>query len=146
LNPENMLAAVAHFVKESGEPELKNPGEFSRCIFESLAFRYRRTLDEIKQISGKKIHRIHIVGGGSQNELLCRFTANATGLPVTAGPVEATALGNIMVQVMAYGKIRSLNEIRKVIRNSFTFREYRPENAANWEANYPRFLDICDKN
>jgi len=146
LNPENMLEAVAHSAKESGEPELENPGEFSRSIFQSLAFRYRRTLDEIKQISDKEIHKIHVVGGGSQNALLCQFTANATGLPVVAGPLEATALGNLMVQVMAYGKVKSLSEIRKVIRNSFTFKEYLPENVGAWESNYSRFLDICDRN
>ena len=145
LNPENMLEAVAHFVKESGEPELKNPGEFSRCIFESLAFRYRRTLDEIRQISEKKIERIHIIGGGSQNELLCQFTANATGLSVISGPVEGTALGNIMVQAMARGKVESLAQIRGVIRNSFDFKEYTPENMAEWNNTYSRFLEVSDR-
>jgi rhamnulokinase len=124
---------------------MDNPGEFSRCIFESLAFRYRQTVEELRQISDKNIQKIHIIGGGSQNELLCQFTANATGLPAISGPAEGTALGNIMVQAMAQGKIGSLAEIRHIIRNSFEFKEYRPKNTSEWNSNYSRFLDVCNK-
>ena len=145
LNPEDMTAAIALLAEKAGESVLNNPGEYARCIFESLAYRYRQTLDEIKQISDKEIHRTHIIGGGSQNELLCQFTANATGMPVIAGPVEATALGNIMVQAMAKGAIKSLKAIRRVIRNPFSFKEYLPEDLSDWERNYSRFLNICDK-
>jgi len=124
-------------------PPMNNPGEFARCIFESLAFRYRQTLEELKQISDREIERIHIIGGGSQNWMLCQFTANATGLPVVAGPAEGTALGNVMVQAMALGIVRSLAEIRRMIRNSFEFKEFIPEKCSEWNRHYSRFLDIC---
>lgn len=145
LNPANMPEAISSLAEKAKQPALDNPGEFSRCIFESLAFRYQQTLEELKQISDKDIRKIHIIGGGSQNELLCQFTANATGLPVVAGPAEGTALGNIMVQAMAQGKIKSLAEIRRIIRNSFEFKKYVPENTAEWDRNYSRFLDVCNR-
>lgn len=145
LNPGNMPEALNSLAEASREPSMENPGEFSRCIFESLAFRYRQTLEELKQISDKDIRKIHIIGGGSQNELLCQFTSNATGLPVIAGPAEGTALGNIMVQAMAKGRIESLTEIRHIIRNSFEFTEYAPENTTEWDRNYSRFLDVCNR-
>ena len=145
LNPENMPNALSALAGRAKQPAPENAGEFARCIFESLAFRYRQTLEELKQVSGKDIRRIHIIGGGSQNELLCRFTANATGLPVTAGPAEGTSLGNIMVQAMAKGLVTSLTEIRRVITRSFEFREYFPENTAEWNENYSRFQDVCSR-
>jgi rhamnulokinase len=124
---------------------MNNPGEFARCIFESLAFRYRQTLEELKQISNRKIGRLHIIGGGSQNWMLCQFTADATGLPVVAGPAEGTALGNVMVQAMAHGMVQSLTEIRRMIRNSFEFKEFIPENGSEWNRHYERFLDVCHR-
>ena len=124
---------------------MNNPGEFARCIFESLAFRYRQTLEELKQISNRKIGRLHIIGGGSQNWMLCQFTADATGLPVVAGPAEGTALGNVMVQAMAHGMVQSLTEIRRMIRNSFEFKEFIPENGSEWNRHYARFLDVCHR-
>jgi len=145
LNPGNMPEALNSLVAMAKEPVMENPGEFSRCIFESLAFRYRKTIEELKQISDKDIRKIHIIGGGSQNELLCQFTANATGLPVIAGPAEGTALGNIMVQAMAQGEIESLSEIRHIIRKSFEFKVYIPENISEWNNNYLRFLDVCNR-
>jgi len=143
LNPESMPEALSKLAERAKEPRMDSPGEFARCIMESLAFRYRQTLEELKQITDKKIRRIHIIGGGSQNTLLCQFTANATGLPVVAGPAEATSLGNIMVQAMACGKVESLAEARALLRNSFEFREFIPENCSEWENRYSRFLDVC---
>jgi rhamnulokinase len=145
LNPKNMPEALSSLARTAMEPEMENPGEFSRCIFESLAFRYRQTVEELKQISDKDIRKIHIIGGGSQNELLCRFTANATGLPVIAGPAEGTALGNIMVQALSQGEIGSLSEIRHIIRKSFEFKEYFPESISEWNSNYSRFLEVCKR-
>ena len=143
LNPGNMPEALNRLARSAGEPDMDNPAEFARSIFESLAFRYRQTLEELQQITDKKIRRIHIIGGGSRNLPLCRFTADATGLPVVSGPAEATALGNIMVQAMARGRVRSLAEIRRILRNSFAFREFIPENCSEWESQYSRFLDVC---
>ena len=145
LNPANMPGALSALAARANEQAMDNPGEFGRCIFESLSFRYRQTVEELEQISDKNIRKIHIIGGGSQNELLCRFTASATGLPVIAGPAEGTALGNLMVQAMAHGKIKSLSEIRRIVRNSFEFKEYIPENTSEWDRNYSRFLDICTR-
>jgi rhamnulokinase len=145
LNPNDMPEALSTLAARAGQPGMNNPGEFARCIFESLAFRYRQTLQELRQVTDKKIQRIHIIGGGSQNLLLCQFTANATGLPVIAGPAEGTALGNTMVQAMAQGKVKSLAEIRRIIRNSFEFKEFIPENSSEWDSHYPRFLDVCHR-
>ena len=145
LNPENMPKALVKLAENAREPHMENPGEFARCIFESLALRYRQTLEELQQITDKKIRRIHIIGGGAQNDLLCRFAANATGLPVVAGPAEATALGNIMIQAMASGEIRSLPEIRQILRNSFEFKEFIPEDCSEWDNQYARFRDICHR-
>ncbi len=145
LNPRYMPEAIAELAKKAGEPAMEAPGEFSRCIFESLAFRYRQTIESLRRISDKKIEKIHIIGGGSQNELLCQFAANATGLPLVAGSAEGTALGNIMVQAMAHGSINSLAEIRKVIRNSFDFKEFLPQNTNEWNKNYSRFIEVSEK-
>lgn len=145
LNPDNMPEALSKLAEKAGEPGMENTAEFARCIFESLAFRYRKTLEELKQISDKQIERIYIIGGGSQNELLCQFAANSTGLPVISGPVEGTALGNIMVQAMARGKVASLAQIRSVVRNSFELKKYLPENTLEWNNNYSRFLEVCDR-
>jgi rhamnulokinase len=142
LNPSNMPEALLRLAERTGQPEMHTPGEFARCIFESLAFRYRQTLEELRQVADKKIERIHIIGGGSQNEVLCQFAACATGLPVIAGPAEGTALGNVMVQAMSQGSIRSLAEIRHIIRNSFEFRKFYPTNCSEWDRHYSRFLEI----
>ena len=94
---------------------------------------------------GKKLDTIHMLGGGIQNKLLCKFIANATGKRVVAGPVEATSLGNALMQLTALGKIKDLKEARKVVKNSFDTVEYMPENHDAWEEAYGRFLKILDK-
>jgi rhamnulokinase len=99
-------------------------------------------LDEIKQISSTPIQKIHVIGGGTKNRLLCQFTANATGLPVFAGPAEATSIGNIMMQSRAHGFIRSLAQMREVIRNSFDVAVHEPEQTNEWEDAYQRFQKI----
>ncbi len=142
LNPLDMPAALADFCRSTGQPVPQTPSEFSRCVFESLALKYRIVIDSLKVISDKKIENIHIIGGGSQNELLCQFTANATGLPVVAGPAEGTAIGNIMVQAMGLGHVRSLSEIRQIIRNSFEFKSYQPQNFDAWDKAYDRFRKL----
>ena len=99
----------------------------------------------MRQVHKEAINVVHIIGGGVQNRLLCQFTANSTGLPVVAGPVEATATGNIMVQAMAMGHVKSLSEIRDVVRNSFDLEKYEPRNMRKWEAAYQRFLEVTEK-
>ncbi len=135
--PDDMPAKIAAFCRETGQPEPGTPGEFIRCVLESLALLYRKTLDQIEDVTGKPIKTLHIVGGGSQSALLNQFSANATGRAVIAGPVEATATGNILIQAIALGHLKDLDELRQVVRNSFEVQTYKPQE--NWEAAYQRF-------
>ncbi|HJX71926.1 MAG TPA: rhamnulokinase family protein [Bacteroidales bacterium] len=141
-NPDDMTREITGFCKMTGQTEPSEPGQFVRIILEGLAFKYRMVLDQLREVSGKSLGKIHIIGGGSQNELLSQFTANATGVPVVTGPVEATAIGNLMVQTMAKGHVSSLDEIREVIRNSFNLKTFLPENQSEWEKAYQRYLDV----
>lgn len=135
LNPPDMPAEIVAFCERTGQPKPATQGEIIRCALESLALKYRSVLEMIAQMRGQ-IKSIHIVGGGTQNKLLCQFTANATGLPVIAGPVEATAIGNIMVQAIALGHLSSLPEARQLIRKSFDLVEYEPQEMDAWEEVY----------
>ncbi len=139
LAPDGMPARIEAACRESGEPLPSNPGAMIRCIFESLALLYRRTREQLEQITGNPIRRLHIVGGGSQNALLNQFAANALQVPVIAGPVEATAAGNLLVQAQTLGRLESLKEVRDVVRNSFEVRRFEPQDGAAWDAAYTRF-------
>lgn len=139
ISPGEMPARLAAFCRENGQPVPANPGAMVRCALESLALLYRRTLGMIEQLIGQKIERLHVVGGGSRNALLNQFTANALQIPVLAGPVEATAAGNILVQAIALGHLPSLQAGREVIRSSTEMATYQPQDAATWEAAYQRF-------
>ena len=108
-----MPANIEAYCNETGQPAPKSPGQFARCILESLALSYRTALDEIEELTGRSIARLHIVGGGSQSALLNQFAANATGREVIAGPVEATAAGNVLIQAIALGQVESLEALRK---------------------------------
>jgi len=138
LNPHNMEDAISVFCNQTNQPLPKSRGEFVRCVFESLAFKYSSALQKINVITGKNIERLHIVGGGSRNEMLNQFTADAAEIPVIAGPTEAAVLGNIMVQAMAHGKIGSLEDGRAVIKDSFELREYVPRRSEKWNEVYKR--------
>ena len=110
----------------------------TRAILENLAFKYRRTLESLEELTGRRYPAIRIVGGGSRNRLLNQFTADATGRTVIAGPVEATALGNIAVQMLATGAVASLAEARNVIETSFPVERFEPINAEEWDRQYQR--------
>ena len=142
LNPRSMPDAIGEFCLKTKQAVPRTVPEISRCILESLALKYRFTLDELRELREKPIERIHIIGGGSQNHLLCQWTADATGLPVIAGPAEATAIGNIMVQALALGYVRSLDEIREIVRHSFVLKNYEPRGAKEWNLAYERFRSI----
>jgi rhamnulokinase len=142
LNPPSMPEAIGRFCLRTGQAPPPSPPETVRCILESLAFKYRHTLDLVRLLTAKVIERIHVIGGGSRNELLCQFTADATNLPVLAGPAEATATGNIMVQAMALGHIGSLNEIRTVVADSVDVRTYQPTGGDDWDRAYERFRKV----
>ena len=137
-----MCQAVRERCKESGQPQPEGPGEITRCILESLALSYRHTLNQLQRILGRSFRVLHIVGGGSLNELLCQFTADATGVPVVAGPVEATVAGNVLVQALACGYLDSPQEVRDVVRESSALVEYEPHDVARWEDRYRRYLGL----
>ena len=142
LNPPSMPEAIARYFRETGQDEPRGHAGIVRVILEGLALRYREILEQLRKIRAQPINRIHVVGGGSRNRLLCQFTADATGLPVTAGPVEATAAGNVLVQAMGLGFLSSLEDIRRVTRSSFELESYTPAGTAEWDQAYERFLDV----
>lgn len=142
LAPDGMPDRIADYCREHGQPVPDGPGPMLRCIFESLALLYRRTREQLEQITGSPIRRLHIVGGGSQNALLNQFAANALQVPVLAGPVEATAAGNLLVQAQALGLLGSLAEVRRVVRQSFMVTRFEPADGAAWEAAYARFARL----
>jgi rhamnulokinase len=142
LLPPNMPAAIAEFCRKTGQPTPTEPGAVIRCCLESLALKYRWVLEKLEWLIGKRLDVIHVVGGGSQNTLLCQWTANATGRPVLAGPVEATALGNVLVQMLGLGLIGSLADGREVVTRSVTVTTYEPRDSARWDAVYGRFVNL----
>jgi len=129
LNPKDMPKAIQDVCRETKQPVPKSEGELIRCAYESLALKYRQVLGWLEELGGEHIEIIHIVGGGSQSKMLNQFAANACQRPVLAGPVEATALGNLLVQVRASGEINSLSEIREVARKSSLVTRYEPAKA-----------------
>ncbi|MFL6009536.1 MAG: rhamnulokinase family protein [Rubrobacteraceae bacterium] len=145
LAPGDMPARLRDFCAKTGQDLSEEPGVIARCVFESLALKYRWVLEKAEEVSGQRAEKVHVVGGGARNSLLCRLTAEATGRPVVAGPVEATVLGNIMVQACGCGYVGSLEEIRDVVRSSVEPDTYYPEDeAARWEEAFGRFSELMD--
>ncbi len=134
LNPPDMPQAIQAFCRETRQPIPKSEGELVRCAYESLALKYRQVLGWLEELTGNRIEIIHVVGGGSQSGLRNQFTADACQRTVRAGPVEATALGNLLVQVRASGALSSLMEMRQVVRNSSSLRTYEPGDESPWQA------------
>ena len=139
LAPANMPEAIAAFCRQTGQPAPATPGACIRCVLESLALLYRRTLRQLEQLTGEQIDHLHIVGGGSHNTLLNQFTANALQVPVRAGPAEATAAGNVLIQAIALGHLPSLAAARDVVRASFEVALVAPQAGLEWELPYRRF-------
>lgn len=144
-NPESMIESIIKFCTDTGQSAPKEDAEFIRCIFESLALKYKYVLSCLCELSPHAIEVLHIIGGGSQNKLLNQFTANATGLSVVAGPYEATAIGNIMMQAKGLGLVKSLKEIRAIINESFTLESYEPQDTELWNNAYEKFLKLIEK-
>jgi rhamnulokinase len=142
LSPENMLDAIAAYCKRTGQPGPETPPEYTRCILESLAFKYRQVLESLESLTGKRFSEIRIIGGGAKNRLLNQFTANAAGRRVIAGPVEATALGNIAMQMLATGAVASLKEGRAIIERSFPSDCYEPRDSERWERGYEKHENL----
>jgi rhamnulokinase len=137
--PANMPQALADYCRRTNQPAPSDPGPTIRCALESLALRYRWVLDRLQELTGKRIEVIHVVGGGSQNTLLCQLTADACDRPVLAGPVEATAAGNVLVQAIGLGILGSLGEAREVVRRSFEMKTFAPHQHDAWHGPYQRF-------
>ncbi len=142
LSPGDMPTAIREWCQSHGEPVPETEGQLVRCALESLALKYRMVLGWMEELTGVPVEVIHIVGGGTQNELLNQFTADACAKPVITGPVEATALGNVLIQARAAGEIGSLAEIRSIVKNSFELKTYEPKHTANWQAAYERFRQL----
>jgi rhamnulokinase len=144
LNPPDMPAAIARYCRQTSQAEPSGPPAYARAILESLALKYRVVLASLEELSGRRFDQIRIVGGGSRNRLLNQFTADATGRTVFAGPVEATALGNIGMQMLATGAATSLDEARAIIDRSFPVERFEPSATDRWDAHYRRFLDYLE--
>jgi rhamnulokinase len=140
--PGEMPDNIAAYCRETGQPAPETPGQSTRCILESLALSYRAALDEIEILTGRTIARLHIVGGGSQSVLLNQFAANATRREVIAGPVEATAAGNVLIQAIALGQVESHQALRKIVRDSFALHTFQPLDTESWQEAYDRFTEL----
>lgn len=138
--PGGMTGKVCAYCEETGQPAPREPAEFVRCILESLALRYRQTLELAEKVTGRTFGALHMVGGGIQNKLLCRLTADAIGRPVYAGPVEASAIGNMLLQLIALGRCAGLKEARRLVADSFPVQVYEPGRAEPWNERYAAFL------
>jgi len=139
-----MSRRIQAFCHDTGQPVPQTQGEIVRCILESLALEYRRTAEQLDALLGFACPTIHIIGGGSRNQLLNQFTANATRREVIAGPVEATALGNVIGQAIATRHLSSWEEGRSLVRQSENPTNYSPADSAAWEDAYTRYLRLCD--
>ena len=142
LNPRDMAQAVRDFCYQTAQGTPQNHGEVIRCIYDSLALKYRFTLEQICDVTRQPIEVIHIIGGGANNHFLNQLTADATGLNVVAGPAEATAIGNIMIQAKALGYVGSVSEIRRIIAGSSELVQFIPSNELDWDEAYNRYLRI----
>jgi rhamnulokinase len=142
LQPGDMPARIRAYCARTGQPVPADRGTVARIVLESLALKYRRTLEMLDELVGHRLAVLHIMGGGTQNRLLSRLAANAIARPVVAGPIEATAAGNILMQMLATGAIDSLAEGRAVIRRSFSTERFEPQDTAAWDEAYARFRKL----
>jgi len=145
FKPGDMPSRIRAFCRMTDQPVPQSKGAIVRCALESIALKYRLVLGRVEEILGRRLEPVHIVGGGTQNRLLSQFAADAIGRRVVAGPIEATATGNIILQAMALGHIASLEEGREVVRNSFDVTTFEPVSQAGWDEAYARLLTIMEQ-
>lgn len=145
LAPGDHVQRVRDFCRESGQPDLQEHGQVVRAVLESLALAYREVLEQLQQVSGRSIEVIHILGGGSRNELLNQMTADATGLPVLAGPVEATVIGNALLQLITLGELDDLQQARQLVATMGELRRYEPQDKAAWDDAYHRYRELAKR-
>jgi rhamnulokinase len=141
-NPASMTAAIVEYCHATGQNAPSSHAEFVRCIFESLSLKYNYVLGKLKGLAPFPIEKLHVIGGGSKNPLLNQWTANSIGIPVVAGPSEATAIGNIMIQAKAAGCVDSLQEMRQIIGESVQMDEFLPLNPEIWAEAYKKFVTV----
>lgn len=140
--PGDMPTRIRDFCAKTDQPIPESPAQVIRAVYESLALKYRYALDQLLHISGHKVSRLHIVGGGTQNKLLCQMAADALAREVVTGPVEGTVLGNAIVQLIALGELKDVGEARKVLANTIDIASYQPKNVESWEGAYQRFKTL----
>jgi len=140
-----MPMAINEFLLRSGQEEIKDQFSIVRVILESLALKYREVIEILQKLINKNINVLHIIGGGSQNDLLNQMTAESTGLKIVAGPTEATALGNLLMQAKAKGVISTLEEARETVRNSFKLKEFIQTDGESWSIAYNKYRSIKTK-
>ena len=143
--PGSMPERINMYLADNGQSAIDSKGQIVRIVLESLALNYRWVIEKLQEINGSRIDVLHIVGGGIQNELLCQFAANATGKKVVAGPIEATASGNIIMQAIAKGQFGSLAEAREVVANSFELKSYSPQDVQIWDEQYKKFEHVFNE-
>jgi rhamnulokinase len=144
LRPADMLSAINQFCQSTQQPIPRTPGAYVRVVLEGLAFRYRAVINDLERLTGIPIRGIRVIGGGARNRLLNQFTADSTGRRVVVGPTEATAIGNIAVQLLATGAVSSLAEVRAMIDRSFPTEEFEPRETDKWEEQTDRFRHYCE--
>ena len=144
LRAADMPAAIDHFCRKTHQPAPTTPGAYVRCVLESLALKYRLVLRSLEQLCGNRIEQIRVIGGGSKNRLLNQFTADATGRRVLAGPAEATALGNVAIQILATGEASSLQHVRALVDRSFPTEIFEPVETNKWAQHTERFEHYCE--
>ena len=140
-----MVEKIQDFCRETNQPIPESVGQIARCIYESLALKYRWALERLEEIKGRRIDQLNIVGGGCQNRLLNQFAADSIDRPVVTGPVEGAAIGNLLAQAMALGDIRTMDELREVVRRSEAVETYTPDHTAEWEQAYQRMLSYTER-
>ena len=143
--PSSMIGAIQQYCRDTNQPVPETPAEICRCIFDSLALRYRQVFQWLQEFAPFKLDTLHIIGGGSLNKYLNQFTANATGATVLAGPQECTAIGNIMLQAKAAHLVKDTWEMRRIIANSIHLVKYEPQDQETWNQAYNKYIRITDK-
>ena len=142
-NPVSMLEAIRQYCLQTGQPAPETDAQVARLIMESLALRYREVFGWLKEFAAFPIEVLHMIGGGAKNALLAQWTANSIGCPVLTGPTEATAIGNIMMQFKAIGKVSDITEMRQLIARATPLDRYEPTDTTTWDAAYERYLQYC---
>jgi rhamnulokinase len=142
LTPGDHPQRVRDFCRQTGQPVPETPGAIVRSVLESLALVYREALELVTAVANQKASVLHIVGGGTQNQLLNQMAANATGLPVVTGPIEATVIGNALVQLITLGEIEDLGQARQIVAGMAELNRYEPQDSAVWDEMYGRYQQV----